>query len=45
MTEDTTPNNGYLLERTGYVAVYEVDNVEFDENGLRFEFMSRHDFR
>src|SRR5437773_819622 len=44
LTTDTTPDNGHLFERTGYVAVYEVANVEFDENGLRFDFKSRQDF-
>jgi hypothetical protein len=29
------------FERTGYVAVWTVEDVEFDENGLRFRFVDK----
>ncbi len=29
------------FERTGYVAIYSVDEVEFDAAGLRFKFVKR----
>ena len=29
------------FRRTGYIAVYSVDGVEFDEAGLRFKFVRR----
>jgi hypothetical protein len=30
------------LARIGYVGVYDVDNVTFDENGLRSSFLDRY---
>ncbi len=29
------------LERASYIAIYDVDDVEFDANGLRFKFKKR----
>ena len=43
LTADTVLNKGEGFDRTGYIAIYEVDNVEFDANGLRFEFKKRLD--
>ena len=31
------------FERAGYIAIYAVDDVEFDANGLRFKFKKRLD--
>ena len=37
--------NGQIIrfERTGYVAIFSVDSIEFDECGLRFKFLKRLD--
>jgi hypothetical protein len=34
-------DNPAPFERTGYIAVWAVDDVEFDDNGLRFRFVDR----
>jgi signal recognition particle subunit SEC65 len=40
-TDKGDPRTGGAFERTGYVAVFAVKDVEFDERGLRFEFVKR----
>jgi hypothetical protein len=34
-------DNPIPFERTGYIAIWTVEDVEFDENGLRFRFAER----
>jgi hypothetical protein len=29
------------FERTGYIAVYDIDNFVFDDQGMRFRFAAR----
>jgi hypothetical protein len=41
LTKDEVRDSGRTFRRTGYVAIYEVEDVEFDETGLRFRFISR----
>lgn len=47
LTSDTATFGGagevVGFERTGYIAVYEVDAIEYDEAGLRFKFVKRLD--
>ena len=33
--------NSILFKRDGYIALYAVDDVEFDDEGLRFRFTER----
>ena len=44
LTDDTPEFEGsevVRFERKGYIAIYAVDDVEFDVNGLRFKFKKR----
>jgi hypothetical protein len=36
-----TPGSNKPFERTGYIAVWTVDDVEFDDTGLRFRFSEK----
>ena len=36
-----SPLNPLPLERAGYIAIWTVEDVEFDENGLRFKFADK----
>lgn len=44
LTSDTLLDGAHNFKRTGYIAIYDVANIEFDESGLRFEFTARHEF-
>ena len=36
-----SPENPAPFTRTGYIALWTVEDIEFDENGLRFRFVDR----
>jgi len=33
--------SGFVFNRTGYIAIFEVENVEADADGLRFDLARR----
>jgi hypothetical protein len=40
-TDDIVSHEPFQFKRTGYVAIYTVDEVVADDNGISFRFMSR----
>src|SRR5437773_248529 len=41
LTKDETLDGGHSFKRLGYICIFDVVNVEFDDSGLRFRCVSR----
>jgi hypothetical protein len=41
LCDDNVSSDESEFKRAGYIAMYEVDNVEADERGMRFTFVRR----
>jgi hypothetical protein len=41
LTNDNVSDEGHAFERTGYIALYAIDNVEIVGENLRFRFIKR----
>jgi hypothetical protein len=44
LTKDETPDGGHSFQRLDYICIFEVEDVQFDDGGLRFRCTSRQEF-